>query len=150
MFNSCSTKNINYKVSKAISKNHNYKEIIPDKNFKLSRKAIIDSGKLSFVNFNSDTLYVLEMVDLESVRIMAKIFNNDKALTYSFSNKEISFNDHQYFSGKIETLVKSGDTLELIKQGNLYDTIHPRPMVYASRIIFVNGDYKISTYTFLL
>ena len=75
------------------------------------------------------------MVDGESNILLAKVFNSIEGVEYTFKYKKLTLTNNGVYSGKIENLVKTGDTLEIRKQENIFSTIHPKPRVYVSRIV---------------
>jgi hypothetical protein len=111
-----------------------------DKYFYNARKHI--ENKLNFINYVSDTVYVIQTIDPESSEHFESIWNHNGIVEYSWYINKISSIGVHNFMNRLYTLIENWD-LETIKKEEVINksSINGRTL-FAMKIIINNNSFK--------
>jgi hypothetical protein len=103
------------------------------------RVKLFDSGKLNFVNFNEDTLYLLETYDIQSGGYHGRIWNKNNYIQYVyFYNSGFNYYEKTMFTEFTIDLIQRWDIDGIREEERLNSGWTPVYLIYGSRIIFSN------------
>lgn len=101
------------------------------------RVKLFDSGKLNFVNFMEDTIYILEAYDVQSGSYHGRLWNRSGYIQYIYYYKTgFNFNEKTMFTKFTIDLIQRWDIASIREEERLYSGWTPVFLIYGSRIIF--------------
>lgn len=115
--------------------------------FNFTRLKLNEMDSLSFINQKVDTVYLLEMYDMETGISYGCIWNKCKILNYTYYHGGIlEFKTDNLFTKYMKTLVSAWDIDTIRKEENGSKPISPNN-IYATRII-IGKKTKIDMFSF--
>jgi hypothetical protein len=118
------------------------------KGLKYTREMLSETDSLSFINQKVDTVFLLEMFDIETGRSYGSIWNKCKTLDYTcYYRDTLEFQYNTLFTKHMRELVSTWD-IEGIRKEEESDSKPVSPNdIYATRIIIGNKT-KVDFFTF--
>lgn len=91
------------------------------------RMKLFHTGRINFINYSSDTLFLLESYDIESGTYMGMIWNSKDELNYKYYKGNFEFNSKRNFTNHEIDLVRQWNTIAIRKeQENGDNQLHER------------------------
>ena len=101
------------------------------------RMKLYESGKLDFINYKQDTLFILESYDIQDGSCRGRLWNRKGHIQYNYYPKSgFNFNEDKMFTKYTIELVQRWDTVSIREEERLYSNITPIYFIYSSRVIF--------------
>ncbi|MGB4844043.1 MAG: hypothetical protein WBP16_06245 [Ferruginibacter sp.] len=98
---------------------------------------LYNNDKLGFINYNQDTLYVIESYDIQDGSYRGRLWNRKGALQYEYFPKSgFNFNEDKLFTKYTIELVQKWDIASIREEERLYSDIIPVHFIYSSKITF--------------
>ena len=131
-FFSCSSQNFS-RLSKQLDK-----KCVPNSRsttFHDIRLKLYDSGKLNFINYKQDTVFIMESHDIQG-SYRGRIWNKNGLVQYEYGRETgIDFKNENVFTDYTIQLVQRWDTLAIREEEKLYSIYLPIIFVNSMRII---------------
>jgi hypothetical protein len=112
------------------------------------RKDLYRQRALNFINFKSDTVYVVSMWDYESGFIYGKIWNRKGNVNYSYGQGKIQIrNDNYPFKEEAIIRINAWDKNELL-DSHPQGVVLPSYTIEAVRVIIIDQKVNVDTISF--
>ncbi|WP_341836854.1 hypothetical protein WJU16_03040 [Chitinophaga pollutisoli] len=109
-----------------------------------NRMKLFHDGKLSFLNLQSDTFFVMAKTRNQTGQRVYRIWNERGESNYSYTHPNLQTDESIQFSPRVTELIANWDTLTLRKEeANRPRTFHELT-VQAVRVIVNEGKWQLS------
>jgi hypothetical protein len=135
-------------ISKQIEKREQMKK--PKKGettFHEVRLKLYQEGKLNFISESNDTIYLLESQEIETGKLVGKIWNNKGSISYAYQNAAFDFT-YQPFTEYTCQLIQNWDTLAIRQEEKANSGVSHSKLIYGYRVIIDRGKWYVNNITF--
>lgn len=112
------------------------------------RTKLYNDGKLNFINFDFDTLYILESYEIESGNYMGRIWNRRGTLNYTYNKNSFSFDQQKLFTNHTVQLIQNWDTAAIRNEESINANKLPEKNINATRVFITNKKSEIECIKF--
>ena len=112
------------------------------------RTELYNQGKLNFINWNNDTVFILESYELQSGTYNGRIWNKADTISYTYYKNTFSFDPQQLFTDYTIHLVQDWDTTSIRTEENANAIHTPEQNIYATRVLITPSNTRIECIRF--
>lgn len=112
------------------------------------RTKLYNEGKLNFINSDFDTLYILEVYEIESGTYTGRIWNKKGALNFTYNKNNFSFDQQNLFTAYTIQLVQSWDTAAIRMEEKINAGSLPEKYINGTRVFISDTKTQIGCIKF--
>lgn len=106
------------------------------------------TARLDFINYNQDTIFLLESYDIETGIFNNAIWTDKGKIEYESFSGNITVSDNNYFIERLYQMIECWDSTTIRQEEEKSSNMLGREMMFGARIVINKGELDIQCIRF--